>query len=133
MFNDKVIREDAWNLIDKLADEDTKEQLALHDLYYDICMKIFNHRTKKGWSQKQLAGVLGVSQAMVSKLESGTYNPTVEQLWKISRKLGWNFKIVLDDQEESSLKIWGETHSSETLNQNELVQESSPKYRGQGT
>ena len=57
-------------------------------------------------SQKQLAKKLGISQSMVSKLESGEYNSTVEQLWKISKKLGWSFKVVVEDEKSDNQQIW---------------------------
>lgn len=97
---------DAWNIIDELADGQTKENFELDDILYDISMKIFDYRISKGWTQKQLADKLGIKQSMVSKLESGEYNPTVEQLWKISKKLGWNFELILKDKEEVETKVW---------------------------
>lgn len=92
-------------LISELADESTKERfelddILLDDILYDISMKIFDFRTKKGWTQKQLAEKLGIKQVMVSKLESGQYNPTIEQLWKISKKLKWDFKVMLEEKNE---------------------------------
>lgn len=97
---------DAWSLIDELADEQTKEMFELDDILYDISMKIFDYRVGKGWTQKQLAEKLDIKQSMVSKLESGEYNPTVEQLWKISRKLGWSFALVLKENEEVETNVW---------------------------
>ena len=91
---------DAWNIIDELADEETNEIFELDDILYDISMKIFDYRMSKGWTQKQLAKKLDITQAMVSKLESGEYNPTVGQLWKISKKLGWTFDITLEEKTE---------------------------------
>ncbi|MDK2828128.1 MAG: hypothetical protein PWP67_928 [Clostridium butyricum] len=86
---------DAWKLIDGLADESTKEMFELDDILYEISMKIYEFRLKNDLTQKQLAEKLGIKQSMVSKLESGQYNPSIEQLWKISKKLGWNFKVHL--------------------------------------
>ncbi|HHV75393.1 MAG TPA: helix-turn-helix transcriptional regulator [Thermoanaerobacterium sp.] len=86
---------DAWKLIDGLADESTKEMFELDDILYDISMKIYEFRLKNDLTQKQLAEKLGIKQSMVSKLESGQYNLSIEQLWKISKKLGWNFKVYL--------------------------------------
>ena len=97
---------DAWNLIDELADEQTKEKFELDDILYDISMKIFDFRIGKGWTQKQLAEKLCITQAMVSKLESGEYNPTIEQLWKISKALGWSLELTLRDNEEVQTNVW---------------------------
>lgn len=103
---DKIVLKSAWDLLDKVSNDDDKEVYGLYDIYYAISMKIFDYRVEKGLSQKQLAGTLGITQAMVSKLESGEYNPTVEQLWKISEKLGWSFKVVLEDNESKAPQIW---------------------------
>lgn len=97
---------DAWSLIDELVDGQTKERFELDDILYDISMKIFDYRISKGWTQKQLAEKLGITQAMVSKLESGEYNPTVEQLWKISKKLGWSFALIFKEKEEVETSVW---------------------------
>ena len=37
---------------------------------------------------------------MVSKLESGDYNYSVEQLWKVSQKLGLKLTISLEEKIE---------------------------------
>lgn len=113
----KEVFNDAWSLIDELADEQTKERFELDDILYDISMKIFDYRISKGWTQKQLAEKLNIKQAMVSKLESGEYNPTVEQLWKISKKLGWSFGLILKEKEEVETNIWDNVNEdyNETL------------------
>ena len=94
-----------WDFIDEIADKNTKEMFELDDMLYQISMKIFDYRIANGWTQKQLAQKLGIKQSMVSKLESGVYNPTVELLWKISKKLNWSFKVILEDKEEMT-NIW---------------------------
>ncbi|WHE06014.1 helix-turn-helix transcriptional regulator [Thermoanaerobacterium thermosaccharolyticum] len=106
---------DAWKLIDELADESTKEIFELDDILYDISMKIYEFRLKNDLTQKQLAEKLGIKQSMVSKLESGQYNPSIEQLWKISKKLGWNFKIIFGE-ENGKAKIWDTVDFEENLN-----------------
>ena len=106
---------DAWKLIDELADESIKGKFELDDILYDISMKIFEFRIKNNLTQKQLAEKLGITQSMVSKLESGQYNPTVEQLWRISKKLGWNFKIIFGEDEDKP-QIWDTVNFDESQN-----------------
>ena len=98
-MSNKLELGNAWKLINKPADESTKEKFELDDILYDVSMKIFEFRIKNNLTQKQLAEKLGITRSMVSKLESGQYNPTVEQLWKISKKLGWNFKIIFGEKD----------------------------------
>lgn len=91
---------DAWRLIDKLYGEQGNEKDELYQIYYKISTAIFDYRIKNRLTQKKLADKLGITQAMVSKLESGDYNYTVEQLWKISKKLGFKLNIELIDLTE---------------------------------
>ncbi len=108
---DKIILKSAWDLLDKISDDNDKEEYELYDIYYLIATKIFDYRKARGLSQKQLAEILGITQAMVSKLESGDYNPTIGQLWKVSKKLGWNLKIVLEDNEGKTPQIQDDVES----------------------
>jgi transcriptional regulator with XRE-family HTH domain len=71
----------------------------LDDILYNISMKIFHTRISREMNQKEFAELLGVSQSMVSKLESGEYNPTVEQLHKIATKLDLKLRIDLDEKD----------------------------------
>ena len=106
MMLNKELLTNPWDLIDKLVDNDLKQLFELDDILVDISLKIINYRIDNNLSQKQLAKKLGISQSMVSKLESGEYNPTVEQLWKISKKLGWSFKVVVEDEKSDNQQIW---------------------------
>jgi len=93
---------DAWETYYKLNGEEGRKSEGLYDIYYKISTAIFKYRIKHNLSQKKLAEKLGVTQAMVSKLESGDYNYTIEQLWKISQKLGLSFDVMF---EEASAEI----------------------------
>jgi DNA-binding XRE family transcriptional regulator len=88
---------DAWETFYRLSGEEGRKSEGLYDIYYKISTAIFMYRTKHKLSQKKLAEKLGVTQAMVSKLESGDYNYTIEQLWKISQKLGLSFDVVFGE------------------------------------
>ncbi|MGE5614609.1 MAG: helix-turn-helix domain-containing protein [Bacillota bacterium] len=86
-----------WDIIDTIASEETKELFALDDILYKIAMSIYDYRQENNLTQKQLAQKLNIKQSMISKLESGEYNPTVEQLWKICNKLGWKLSISFEN------------------------------------
>lgn len=88
---------DAWETYYRLSGEEGRKSEGLYDIYYKISTAIFNYRIRHKLSQKKLAAKLGVTQAMVSKLESGDYNYTIEQLWKISQKIGLSFDVVFDE------------------------------------
>ncbi len=91
---------DAWKIIYKLDGEEGNEKDGLYEIYYQISTAIFNYRLKNNLSQKKLAKILGVTQAMVSKLESGDYNYTIEQLWKVSQKLGFKLSVEMEEAED---------------------------------
>lgn len=96
----------AIDFINEFASDETKERFELDDILYDISMAIFNYRMENELSQKDLANILGVTQAMVSKLESGQYNPSVEQLWKISKSLNLKFTVSLEVKQDENTEIW---------------------------
>ncbi|MBN2285844.1 MAG: helix-turn-helix transcriptional regulator [Tissierellales bacterium] len=105
-MKDKLLA-NAYNIIND-ADDKTKESFELDDILYDISIKIFDYRNSRKLSQKDFAEILGISQSMVSKLESGLYNPTIEQLWKLSKKLNIKFGVLLEDNytEDASMPEW---------------------------
>lgn len=96
---------DAWGMIERLAGEEGNNKDSLYDIYYQISTAIFDYRLKHNLSQKKLAEKLGVSQPMVAKLESGDYNCTIEQLWKIANKLGFAFNIVFEEKDQENISI----------------------------
>ncbi len=91
---------DAWDTFYRLFSEDDRKNEGLYDIYYRISTAIFDYRIRGNLSQKKLADKLGVTQAMVSKLESGDYNYSVEQLWKVSQKLGLKLTVLLEEKTE---------------------------------
>ena len=70
--------------------EDTSkvdEILEYEEILFEISESLKKYRKENNLTQKQLAKLLEYDQVMISKLESGNYNPTFKQLHKISRKL----------------------------------------------
>ena len=45
-------------------------------------------RKKKGLTQEVLSGLVGIPRGHLGMIETGTVNPTVDTLWKISEALG---------------------------------------------
>ena len=70
------------------------------DRYYEILnnisIAVVDYRVKHGFSQKQLAEKLDVSQAMVSKYESGDYNISLKALVSLLDKLNIRMSIDFD-------------------------------------
>ncbi|MDR1020863.1 MAG: helix-turn-helix domain-containing protein [Synergistaceae bacterium] len=79
--------ESNWLNVSLSADERrTAEFIAL------IAASIQNRRHAKGYSQKDLARMMGVSQAMISRWENGEENFTIATLAKISAALDMEFQ-----------------------------------------
>jgi len=52
---------------------------------------------------------------MVSKLESGNYNYTIEQLWKVSQKLGFKLNVEFEDDTEDLTEMYACPKDEQTL------------------
>jgi len=62
---------------------------------FAVITMIIKERIKKGLSQKELAKKIGTKQSAISRLESGTYNPSLSFLQKVSEALDARLKISL--------------------------------------
>lgn len=74
------------------------KEAEIDNILVDIACQFINYRLDNNLTQKDLASLLHISQSMVSKLESGEYNPTVRLLAEIAQKLSWKFILQLDVQ-----------------------------------
>lgn len=45
-------------------------------------------REARGWTQQELAGRAGVSQAAVARMEAGERGPLLTTAWRVGRALG---------------------------------------------
>ena len=64
-----------------------------------ISAKIYTKRTKMGLDQKSFAKFMGVTQGMISRWESGTYNFSISTLIGICEKLNLSFDPCIIDRE----------------------------------
>jgi len=67
--------------------------------------KLKHERTKKGWSQEELAEKLHVSRQSVSKWENGQNYPNIELIIKISDLFGVTIDEMLRSDEELTMKV----------------------------
>lgn len=70
-----------------------------YDLSYQLSTYIFDYRMNHGLSQKDLAKILQIKQSMVSKLESGNYNITLENICNVMAKLDTNITLEFESVE----------------------------------
>lgn len=71
----------------KKVSNEVKEILEINEIFFSISKVIIEYRKENNITQTELAEKIGVNQTMISKIESGKYNPTFKQIYKISRKL----------------------------------------------
>jgi transcriptional regulator with XRE-family HTH domain len=68
-----------------------------------IGARLLQARRLKGWSVRELSVQTGVSKALISRLERGEANPSLETLWRIIGVLGIPFSQLIragDDESE---------------------------------
>lgn len=63
-----------------------------------VAVKLRRLRRALGLTQAEVAEKCGIKQAMVSKLESGDYNPSIGSLFRYVAKLGGEFEIAITPQ-----------------------------------
>lgn len=73
--------------------EEMVQEFNVSKILVDIACEFIKYRASHNMTQGELAKKLDISQVMVSKLESGDYNPTVRMLYEIAQRMGWKFNI----------------------------------------
>ena len=75
------------------------------DKYRQIGLKIAYYRKLRGLTQEQLADVTGIHQTNISKLESGTANPSLRTLKRLAAGMGMKLKLeFVPAQSDSSAR-----------------------------
>jgi len=62
---------------------------------YTLIEMIIEKRLKQGLTQGELADKIGTKQPVVSRLERGTYNPSVKFLHRVANALEADLKISI--------------------------------------
>lgn len=62
---------------------------------YAVIKRIISSRHKQGWSQGELAKRAGTRQPVISRLESGESNPTLELLQRVATALELKLEVSL--------------------------------------
>lgn len=78
----RIENKDAASLISEEIDMENMGNAKYHGV--DIGKKIYSLRMAKRMSQEQLAAVLSISPAAVSKWERNLSNPSIEMLWMLA-------------------------------------------------
>ena len=62
---------------------------------YDVISQIIEERTKQNITQEELALRVGTQKSNISRLESGSYNPSLDFLAKVAHSLGKEVQVIL--------------------------------------
>ncbi|MEA2112777.1 MAG: helix-turn-helix transcriptional regulator [Patescibacteria group bacterium] len=76
-----------------LEDKEVKKEYEKLGVEFSLIEKIIEERIKKGLTQKELAKVIGTKQSAISRFESGSGNPTLSFIGKVSDVL--DLKLIL--------------------------------------
>ncbi len=63
--------------------------------------RLFELREGSGQTQKQLAARLGMTESMISRLESGEHTPSLRTLCRIADAFGRRLEIVFHEHEHT--------------------------------
>lgn len=104
------------------------EILEQEEMLYAISESIINYRKNNGLSQKKLAEKLHVNQTMISKLESGTYNPTFIKTQQMCRQLTNSpemFIEILENIKRAIRRVTKKTYATKSTPKKYLYSEKS--------
>lgn len=62
---------------------------------YEVVKTIIKERIKRGWSQTDLASAIGSRQPVISRLERGDSNPSLQTLSRIAKALDLSLKVSM--------------------------------------
>jgi ribosome-binding protein aMBF1 (putative translation factor) len=62
---------------------------------YEVVKTIIEQRLKRGWSQSELAEAIGSRQPVISRLERGEGNPSLQTLSRIAKALGVSLQVSM--------------------------------------
>ena len=91
----QILAEKTVGLDEIIADFTPEERLMMEVEVkkYDMLVMLRKLRKKLGLTQAKLADIADVPRTTITKIESGSYNPTIETLSKIATALNKKLEI----------------------------------------
>ena len=80
---------------DSMKDPEFKKLWEASELEYQLSRQIIKKRLEKKMSQQALAKSAKTTQAIVSRLESASFNPSIKLLKRISIGLGSKLSVTI--------------------------------------
>ena len=71
-------------------------QVFEYDVFSEISEQLVEARNNTGVTQKELAHRTGLTQALISRIESGKSHPTIETLKRLADGLGLRLVVSLE-------------------------------------
>ncbi len=78
-----------------MKDDEFKSEYHMLKPRYGVISQIIEARTSQNITQEELALRIGTQKSNISRLESGTYNPSLDFLAKVARSLGKEVEVTL--------------------------------------
>ena len=76
-----------------LENKEVQKELRINEAEYRIIEEIIMARRERNLTQKDLAALIGTRQSNISRLESGTYNPSLGFLQKVASAMGKKLEV----------------------------------------
>lgn len=76
-----------------MRDPEFKKEWDALEPQYQIIKAILDARKAANMTQKELSELTGITQADISRLESGNSNPTINTIQRIATGLGINIQV----------------------------------------
>lgn len=82
--------------------KDAKNEPALVELQTkvrgEVISQLVTKRKEKNMTQNDVSIITGIQRPNISRLEGGSYNPTIDMLVRIADSIGCDVKITLVDK-----------------------------------
>ena len=82
-------------LNEQLQDPEVRAEYEALEPEFSIMQAMIDARKSSGMTQKQLSEKTGIAQADISKLESGSANPSLRTLQRLAARMGMRLKIEI--------------------------------------
>jgi len=93
--------------ISELLSSIDEVELEENRLMVSVAVKLRRLRRALGLTQLEAAEKCGMKQAMVSKMESGDYNPSIGSLFRYVARIGGEFELAITPQISASTQVVG--------------------------
>lgn len=80
-------------LAEKMKNPNFRSEFEALEPEFAIIQAIINARKSKNITQLQLSKLTGITQADISKLETGNANPTIKMLQRLASGMDMNIKV----------------------------------------